>query len=68
MLLASMLLNYRSYRRYILLLIAALVAYSRVYLGKHYPLDVICGGLVGCGIAMGLFFIYHRLILPRLSQ
>ena len=26
---------------------AALVIYAQVYVGVHYPLDVICGGLVG---------------------
>jgi undecaprenyl-diphosphatase len=32
--------------------LAALIAYSRVYVGVHYPLDVIGGALVGlgCGI------------------
>jgi len=68
MLLATLLLDYNGYKKLILLLIAFLVAYSRVYLGKHYPLDVICGGLLGCGIALGLFAFYRRWIMPRLVQ
>ncbi len=30
-----------------LLLWALAISYSRIYLGVHYPLDVICGGLLG---------------------
>ena len=33
---------------------AAVIAYSRIYLGVHYPLDVICGTL--CGIIYGWLF------------
>lgn len=29
---------------------ALLTAFSRIYLGKHYPLDVVAGGLLGWGV------------------
>ena len=31
----------------VLLLWALVVSYSRIYLGKHYPLDIICGAILG---------------------
>ena len=34
--------------------IAALIAFSRVYNGVHYPLDVIGGALLGLGVATAL--------------
>jgi undecaprenyl-diphosphatase len=37
-----------------LLLLAAAIAYSRLYVGVHYPLDVIGGALLGLVIATSL--------------
>ena len=35
-----------------LLLWAVVVSYSRIYLGVHYPLDIICGAILGTLIGM----------------
>lgn len=45
----------------LLVLWAALVAYSRIYLGAHYPLDVIVGAFVGGLGAWSLFQAYTKL-------
>jgi membrane-associated phospholipid phosphatase len=37
-----------------LYLLAAAIAYSRVYVGVHYPLDVLAGALLGVGVATAL--------------
>lgn len=43
--------------------------YSRVYVGVHYPLDLICGGLVGWLIGWALFrmvmFVENRFFFGR---
>lgn len=43
---------------------AAIVAYSRIYIGVHYPLDVICGALYGMLCATLFYRIFQKLILP----
>jgi len=47
----SALLSERKYLPYLLYSWATLVAYSRIYVGKHYPLDIIGGALLGFVIA-----------------
>lgn len=42
-----------------IILWALIIGYSRVYLGVHYPGDVICGSLVGAFIGWGVYKLYE---------
>lgn len=41
---------------------AAIVSYSRIYLAKHYPLDVICGAILGIAIAISVYMLLKYLL------
>lgn len=44
------------------MILATLIGSSRLYLGVHYPSDVICGALIGSIIALTTRCVYYELI------
>ena len=44
-----------------LFIYAGLVSYSRIYLAKHYPGDILAGALLGISCGIIGYFLFHRL-------
>jgi undecaprenyl-diphosphatase len=48
---------------------AATISYGQVYVGVHYPLDVLCGALLGCCIGyVTAYFFNQKIGLPSFSE
>lgn len=54
--LAVVLANKEPRAKYLFYLLAMLISLSRIYLGDHYPSDVVAGSMVG--LAVGLFSLW----------
>lgn len=50
-----------------LLLWAALISYSRIYLGVHFPGDILCGAIIGLTLAY-LFYLLYKKIVKKYSH
>ena len=64
----TLLLIRKRWFTYSIILWALVVGYSRIYLGVHYPGDVICGSLMGVIIGWGVYKLYEitdRKLLSR---
>ena len=42
-----------------------IICYSRIYLGKHYPMDLVWGTAVGIALGLAAFWTYRRLSRPK---
>lgn len=48
----------------VMVFVALMVGYSRIYLGVHYPADVLGGYLVGVFVAVLIAYVLKRWLLP----
>ncbi len=48
-----------------LIVFTILNCYSRMYLGVHYPLDILGGLCVGTFVALGLYYLLERFVLKQ---
>ena len=63
---AAVLAYFRPRLAPLLFLLAAAIALSRIYVGVHYPLDVVGGAALGLAIGAGVVGVLLRLdVLPR---
>lgn len=51
-----------------ILIWAGIVSYSRIYLGVHYPFDVLCGAIWGSSMAAIMYLVYNKLTLKTFKN
>ena len=52
---------------YLFLIVPFFVGYAQIYVGLHYPIDVLCGWATGAACALLMYFLYKK-YLPQSQQ
>lgn len=47
---------------------AAVMSYTRIYLGVHYPGDIVCGALWGMLMSVFIYLLFRKLFSARLNE
>jgi undecaprenyl-diphosphatase len=52
---------------FFMIFVACIISYSRIYLGVHYPSDVIVGGIIGIIIGLSIHLVFIRYISKKIK-
>lgn len=63
--LTPVLRNYRPWLGIVLYLWAFISSYSRIYLGFHYPGDILCGAILGILIGLILWRVFQLVVVRK---
>ena len=63
--LTSALSSYRPWAGIVLYLWAFISSYSRIYIGFHYPGDILCGAILGLLIGLLLWIVFQRIVVGK---
>ena len=58
--------KYRPWTAIVLYLWAFISSYSRIYIGYHYPGDILCGALLGMLIGLILWKVFQLIVVRKL--
>lgn len=64
--LTPVLSNYRPWLGIVLYLWAFISSYSRIYLGFHYPGDILCGAILGILIGLILWRVFQLVVVRKI--
>lgn len=64
--LTPVLRNYRPWLGIVLYLWAFISSYSRIYLGFHYPGDILCGAILGILVGSVLWKVFQQIVIRKI--